>query len=50
VDMFQPSEASCRECRKRYQLALAKGAVITPQERRIQGNKQTAMVIFNCLF
>ncbi len=33
VDVFQPAEASCTECRKRYQLALAKEAALTPQQR-----------------
>lgn len=33
VDVFQPAEASCTECRKRFQSALAKEAALTPQQR-----------------
>ncbi|MGP7996645.1 MAG: hypothetical protein ACLPKI_04825 [Streptosporangiaceae bacterium] len=33
MDVFQPAEASCRECRKRYGLALVKEAALTPRQR-----------------
>jgi hypothetical protein len=40
VDVFQPPEASCPECRKRYRLALAKEAVLTPEQRADRAKAQ----------
>jgi hypothetical protein len=34
VNVFTPSEASCRECHKRWQLDLAAEAAKTPEQRQ----------------
>lgn len=34
VNVFTPSEASCRECRKRWQLDVAAEAAKTPEQRQ----------------
>lgn len=36
VDVFDPSEASCRECRKRWQLAAAEEQVWAESDRQRQ--------------
>ncbi len=50
VDVFQPAEASCRECRKRHQIAMAKGAVLSPQQRPAQAGRQALAQVVGCLF
>lgn len=50
VEVFQPAEASCRECRKRYQLAVAKEAALTPQQRAARADRQTLAQAVGCLF
>lgn len=49
VEVFKPSEASCRECRKRYQLAMAKQAALTPAQRKAQADQQSAQQVAGCL-
>jgi len=57
VDVFQPAEAACPECRKRYQLGLAREAALTPEQRAGRAkaeakaaSRQNAAQGFGCLF
>ncbi len=48
VDVFQPSEASCRECKKRWQIAMAKEAAranMTPEQKQRESNISAVVVL-----
>ncbi|GEM_PF-6264058 len=49
VDVFQPSEASCRECRKRWQLATAQETAMTPQQRQARDKAEAGKQAVGCL-
>lgn len=49
VSVFQPSEASCRECRKRWQLAMAKEAAMTPEQRQARDKAEERKKAAGCL-
>ena len=41
VDVFLAAEASCRECRKRYEVAMVREAALTPQQRATRAKAET---------
>jgi hypothetical protein len=49
VDVFQPSEASCRECRKRWQVATTKEAAMTPEQRQARDKAEAGKRAAGCL-
>lgn len=49
MNVFAPSEASCRECRKRWQLATAKEAAMTPEQRQARDKAEAGKQAIGCL-
>jgi len=49
VNVVQPSEASCRQCRSEWQLGMAKEAAMTPEQRRARNKEQAQKQAAGCL-